>query len=50
MRFARAGSVIDSTTMKIGIARRARTAINNVWLMSNSKTTPTRMSSTTPGL
>ena len=38
MRFARAGSVIDSTTMRIGIAMSARKAVNNVWLMSNSQT------------
>ena len=50
MRFARAGSVIDSTTMRIGIAMSARKVVNNVWLMSNSQMLPTRMSSTTPGL
>ena len=38
MRFARAGSVIDSTTIRIGIAMSARQTVNNVWLMSNSQT------------
>jgi hypothetical protein len=36
--------------MKIGIARRVSAVIAQVWVMSNSQTTPTRMSSTTPGL
>jgi hypothetical protein len=50
MRVARAGSVIDSTTMKIGIAMSARKVVNSVWLTSNSQTLPARMSSMTPGL
>jgi hypothetical protein len=50
VRFARAGSVMESITIKLGIAMSVRKAVNNVWLMSNSKTLPARMSSMTPGL
>ena len=50
MRFTRAGSVMESTIIRIGIAMSARKMINKVWVMSNSKTTPARMSSMTPGL
>ena len=39
----------DSTTIRIGMAMSARKVVNNVWVMSNSKTTPTRMSSILPG-
>ena len=49
MRVARAGSVIDSTTMKIGIAMSARKVVNSVWLTSNSQTLPARMPLMTPG-
>jgi hypothetical protein len=50
VRFARAGSIMESITIRIGIATSVRKAVNNVWLMSNSKTAPPRMSSITPGL
>ncbi len=35
--------------MRIGMAMSVRAVIANVWLMSNSKTTPARMSSISPG-
>ena len=50
IRAARAGSVIDTTTMKIGIAMSARKVVNSVWLTSNSQTLPARMPLMTPGL
>ena len=50
IRLARAGSVTDSTTMRIGTATSASAAVEKVWERSNSKTLPSRMSSTTPGV
>ena len=41
---------MESSIIRIGIAMSVRKTVNNVWLMSNSKTTPARMSSMTPGL
>jgi hypothetical protein len=50
MRFTSAGSVIDSTTMRIGMATRVSAVVEKVWERSNSKTLPSRMSSMTPGV
>ena len=36
MRLTRAGSVMESRTMRIGIAMSVRKTVNNVGLMSNS--------------
>ena len=35
VRLTRAGSVVESRIMRLGIAVIVRKAVNNVWLMSN---------------
>ena len=50
MRFTRAGNVTDSTIMKIGMLTSVSAAVEKVWERSNSKTRPSRMSSTVPGV
>jgi hypothetical protein len=50
VRLTRAGSIVESRIMRIGIAKDAMNMVNNVGLMSNSKTTPARRLSMTPGL
>jgi hypothetical protein len=49
-RFTRTGSVMESSTIRTGIATDASIMVNNVGLMSNSKTTPARRLSMSPGL
>ena len=49
-RLARAGSVMESRIIKIGIATLVSAKTTKLWLMSNSKTTPARMSVRAPGL
>ena len=50
MRVTRAGSVIDSTIMRIGMDMRVSAEVEKGWERSNSKTRPSRMSSMTPGV
>ncbi len=49
VRFTRAGSVTDSITIRAGIAMITKKPDIKVALMSNSKITPPRISSISPG-